>query len=86
MRHILGRIFDYQRFERSPDLQRTLDDTNARYGIPDDVLGRVTGGTDAREQRKNGLDLSPDLCYKPIVPENVRRGPAISGAEPYQQV
>ena len=48
MEELLKRLFDYQKFERNPALQRVLDETAAQYEAralsDDDVSGLFAAG------------------------------------------
>ena len=46
---LLTGLFDYQRFEREPELQRLIEDTEARYfgeELSDDVLRTLAAAGD----------------------------------------
>lgn len=54
LENLLTTLFEYQRFARNPDLQRVIDDVEARYGQPQplslDELCRVSAAGDPYSQ------------------------------------
>ncbi len=64
----IKRLFDYQRFEQEPGLQKLIDDTKERYSggriLSDDILEFAAGGVnrpqDGGERQKGDPNRPPE--------------------------
>ena len=62
MEALLKRLFDYQKFERDPALQRVIDETAARYesrALTDEDVSRLFAAGDPDPQVPNPPEGKP---------------------------